>query len=491
MIITLCDKTESVNEHFLQSLVLMYLPCESFSTKNANDTKRLDVFVEKNEEEISVTIELASGERKERIRTSCKRQDGKRLQIKNFVGRTFMKCAKAVFGYESPWGIVTGIRPAKLAVEYLKDYSPQETKQILEKEYLISPERAEACIKTAIKEQSLVSSLGEKSCSLYVSIPFCPSKCRYCSFVSSTTPRLLSLIPQYTELLKKELCDISKTVRELGLELNTIYIGGGTPGILSAEQTDSLVSHINNVFDTSKLAEFTFEAGRPDCISKEKLEVLKKTGVNRISINTQSANDAVLASVGRKHTFEDYKKCMYLAREAGISCINTDLIAGLPGESTESFKESVEKVIDEGPENITVHSFTLKRSSEYKTENTAGVDASSLSALEMVSFSCEKLISSGYNPYYMYRQKNTVGNLDNTGYATENTECLYNVYMMGEYHTVFGAGAGAVSKYVSENRRLIKRAFNPKYPYEYLDKEKFKGFDAEFANDFYKNIYEG
>ena len=180
---------------------------------------------------------------------------------------------------------------------------------------------------------------------------------------------------------------------------------------------------------------------------------------------------------------------MNLARKAGISCINTDLIAGLPGESAESFRDSVRKVCEVEPENVTVHAFTLKRSSEYKTAHMAQVDSSSRAAFEMISFAGKYLSEKGYVPYYMYRQKNTVGNLDNTGFAYPGTECLYNIYMMGEYHTVFAAGAGAVTKYVSHDRERIERTFCVKYPYEYLDQEKYAGFDRAFAEHFYESLY--
>ncbi len=488
MIIDFIDKTNSVRENFLQSLVLLYLPCETFSQSDSGEN-RLKVRADAQNGKFYADVFLAIAHKEAECHCECDAEDNIKLRMKNLIGEAFLKSAEEIFGYKSPWGIVTGIRPAKLAADYLKRCTEHETERILQDEYFVLPDKAKICVRTAKNEIELTEKLEDNTCSLYVSIPFCPSKCRYCSFVSSTTPRLLSLIPEYTDALCKELPVIANTISELGLKLKTVYFGGGTPAIFEADQIQKILYCINSNFDMSDVEEFTFEAGRPDCITKEKLTAIKNGGVDRISINTQTANNEILAAVGRKHTFEDYLECMNMARTVGIKCINTDLIAGLPGESAESFAHSVNKVLEAGPENITVHSFTLKRSSEYKTAHTADIDANSRSANTMVSYASQKLLASEYEPYYMYRQKNTVGNLDNTGYAKKGTACLYNVYMMGEYHTVFSAGAGAVSKYVSRDRTRIERVFSPKYPYEYLDKEKYFGFDKAFALDFYKNLY--
>ena len=488
MKINFTDKTGTVKENFIQSLVLLYLPCESFSvTDSGENSLTVTAYFENDTYFADVSLKVSDRCAHANMRVS--KNDSKKLQMKNLIGRAFLNAAEQVFGYKSPFGLFTGIRPAKIAADYLRNNSAEETKRILCEEYLFMPMKADMCIRTAENEMRLTDSLADRTCSLYISVPFCPSKCRYCSFVSSTTQRLLSLIPEYLDAMCNELADIGKTVRDLGLELKTIYVGGGTPAILEAEQIKKLTHCVSENFNLDGVDEFTFEAGRPDCITKEKLEAVKNGGIDRISINTQTANDEVLKNVGRKHTFADYVRCMNTARQIGIKCINTDLIAGLPGESTDSFFESVNKVMNENPENITIHSFTLKKSSEFKTSSTAEIDANSAMAREMVNYSASRLLDALYEPYYMYRQKNTVGNLDNTGYAKHGTECLYNIYMMGEYHTVFAAGAGAVSKYVSRDRERIERSFCPKYPYEYLDKEKYKGFDRKFAEDFYNNLY--
>lgn len=488
MLIDFVDKTNNVRENFLQSLVLLYLPCETFSKTDSGENK-LTVRAYEEKGKAFAQVEIKVSDKSEKILLSRHLGENKKIQMKNLIGEAFLKIAESVFGYKSPWGIVTGIRPAKLAADYIKRYDEKTALEILKNEYFVIPEKADICVRTAKNEISLTDGLEEKCASLYVSIPFCPSKCRYCSFVSAATPRLLSLITEYLNKLCEEIKQISLSVKELDLKLETIYIGGGTPGILEPDQIKQLLWCINNSFNMSDIKEYTFEAGRPDCITADKLIEIKENGVDRISINTQTANDEILNKVGRKHTFEDYKKCMNTARECGIKCINTDLIAGLPGESVESFIDSVNKVIEQDAENITIHSFTLKRSSEYKTAHSANVDTNSKIAQTMVEYAQKELIKNQYEPYYMYRQKNTVGNLDNTGFSKKGYECLYNIYMMGEYHTVFGAGAGSVSKYVSRDRERIERVFSPKYPYEYLDAEKYFGFDKKFALDFYNKLY--
>ncbi len=490
MIIDLHDNTASIKANYLQSLVLLYLPCESFSLKNAeNDDKHFHLTVETNDISLFVDLSLSIGDAREHVLLNeVLSEEPLRLQVKKIVGKAFLMAGNKIFGYTPPWGTVTGIRPAKLAADHLSRMTEDATKSLLTGEYFVLPERADLCIRTAQNEKRLVENLADNTCSLYISIPFCPSKCRYCSFVSMATPRLLALIPEYFEALLVEISAIASTIHSLGLKLSTVYVGGGTPAVLSAEQILRLSETLYHLFDMNGV-EYTIEAGRPDCITREKLKAIYDGGASRVSINTQTANNDILAAVGRKHTFEDYVHCMELARQIGIGCINTDLIAGLPGESTESFCESLEKVKALLPENLTVHAFTLKRSSEYKMTNSASVDAASRAALDMITYSSKSIVDAGYEPYYMYRQKNTVGNLENTGFAKPGFACLYNIYMMGEYHTVFAAGAGAVTKYVSRNRQRIERVFCPKYPYEYLDKTKYTGFDAAFAHHFYNNLY--
>ena len=489
MRITFRDATGTVKINYLQSLILLYLPCETFSASHPDGrtlTASLDLAADGN---LTASVTLTVDDRTASASESVAFDPSVRLFARNHLGRTFLKAAETLFGYRAPWGVLTGIRPAKLAAKYRQTESSEQVEKRLTDEYLVRPGKAKLAVRTAETETRLVEAMPPRSCSLYVSIPFCPTRCRYCSFVSTATPRLFSLIPAYLERLKTDLAAIASTVKALDLSLLSIYIGGGTPAILSPEQTEDLLAHIERTFPLDSLREYTFEAGRPDCITKEKLQVLRAHAVNRISVNTQTASDEVLRAVGRSHTFADYARAMVLARAADIPAVNTDLIAGLPGESVDSFRHSLDSVLAFSPENITVHAFTLKKSSEFRTENLAAIEVNSKAALAMTDYASETLHANGYAPYYLYRQKNTVGNLENAGFARPGFEGLYNIYMMGEYHTVFSAGAGAVTKYVSRDGETIKRVFCPKYPYEYLDPSVYGGFDAATAVQFYETSF--
>jgi oxygen-independent coproporphyrinogen-3 oxidase len=235
--------------------------------------------------------------------------------------------------------------------------------------------------------------------------------------------------------------------------------------------------------------EFSFEAGRPDCITTSKLAILKNYGVNRVSINTQSTNDDVLKHVGRNHTYDQFVKAFESARKIGFDNINTDLIAGLPGESLSSFKRSVDDLCLISPDNVTIHAFTLKKSSDYREDNVKDFQICTNDAQEMIDYSYRVLSDNLYVPYYVYRQKNTVANLDNTGYCKNNKECIYNIVTMGEYHTVLAAGAGAVTKLVSKDTNTVERIFSPKYPYEFLDQSKYYGFKINSVSEFYTSKY--
>jgi oxygen-independent coproporphyrinogen-3 oxidase len=257
--------------------------------------------------------------------------------------------------------------------------------------------------------------------------------------------------------------------------ISTIYIGGGTPTTLSAEQLDILLGVVSKHVDTSTLSEFTLEAGRPDTITADKLAVAKKYGVTRVSVNPQTLNDDILRDIGRRHTTEDFYKAYEIAKNSGIRDINIDLIAGLPGDDFENFSETVDAIIDLAPTNITVHTFCVKKASDALRKNSDVYSLSGGDAAKCVSYSQLKTKFAGYKPYYVYRQKNTVGNLENVGFSIDGHEGLYNIYMMEEIQTIFAVGAGAVTKLVKhkyhqggEKETIIKRFFNPKYPYEYL-----------------------
>ena len=387
------------------------------------------------------------------------------------VGRAMFAAGKELIGHTPPWGILTGIRPAKVACGLLRSgRGILKTKKILRDEYFLNPQKAALATAVATAELRHIKKMKDNTCSIYISIPFCPSRCAYCSFVSYTTARLLSMIDEYLVALTKELDEIFDTASELGLVVNTIYIGGGTPTTLNEEQLSFLLKKIKSRIDTDKLAEFTLEAGRPDTITQKKLSIAKKYGVTRISVNPQTLNDDVLREIGRRHTVEDFYKAYKMAKRSGIKDINVDLIAGLPGDDFKNFSETVDKIIDLEPSNITVHTFSVKKASDALKKNSNVYSLSGNDAGKSVSYSQLKTKFSGYKPYYMYRQKNTVGNLENVGFSREGRESIYNINMMEELETIFGAGAGAVTKLVdtSGDSVRIERIFNQKYPYEYL-----------------------
>jgi len=390
------------------------------------------------------------------------------------VGRAVFAAGKELLGHTPPWGILTGIRPAKVAGGLLRSgKGVLKAKKIMRDEYFLNPQKAALAVSVASAEYKLTKKMPKNTCSLYISIPFCPSRCAYCSFVSYTTKRLLSMIDEYLLVLISELRETFAVIEKLGMTLTTVYIGGGTPTTLSAEQLEILLSEIDKHVDVSSLLEFTLEAGRPDTITKEKLAVAKAHGVTRISVNPQTLSDDILREIGRQHTVEDFYRAYELAKESGIRDINVDLIAGLPGDDFKNFSETVDKVIDLAPTNITVHTFCVKKASDALRNNSSIYSLSGGDAAKSVSYSQLKTKFAGYKPYYMYRQKNTVGNLENVGFSLEGHEGLYNIYMMEEMQTIFAVGAGAVTKLVKYSPTdptdtKIKRIFRPKYPYEYL-----------------------
>jgi oxygen-independent coproporphyrinogen-3 oxidase len=310
----------------------------------------------------------------------------------------------------------------------------------------------------------------ENTCSVYISIPFCPSRCTYCSFISYATPKLFSLIPEYVLRLTNDIKRTFDEINEKKLNVLSIYIGGGTPTVLSAEQLDAILSTIDKCTDVSKLKEFTLEGGRPDTITEEKLKIAKKYGITRFSVNPQSLNDNVLLSIGRKHTVEDFLNAYKLVKDSKIGFINTDLIAGLDSDTFETFKATIDKIIELSPDNVTVHSFSVKKSAQILRDNQDIYDKTNDDAIKSVDYAYKMLTQNGYIPYYMYRQKNTICDLENVGYAKKDTFGIYNVLMMSDCHTVYGIGAGATTKLVSNNNGIfeINRIFSPKYPYEYL-----------------------
>ena len=406
--------------------------------------------------------------------------------------RMLFEILRDLTGISPEWGCLTGIRPVKKVNSLIAGGSSEnDIIKTFSERYFTSPKKTHLAYLTALSQKYALENFRDNSYSLYISIPFCPSRCSYCSFVSHSiqSAGAAKLIPEYTDKLCEELEIISKIAENSGLVLDTIYIGGGTPTAISAEQLNKIMKKTSECFDISKIREYTVEAGRPDTITEEKLRVIKENGADRISVNPQTMNDSVLEAIGRKHTAEQFIKCFELARKIGFENINTDTIAGLPTDTPEGFRYTIDTLIGLSPEDITVHTLTVKRSSKLfadaekmKTELRADY------ADEMVSYAAEKLEKSGYSPYYMYRQKNTVGNLENVGYSKKGRESLYNIYIMEENQTILAAGAGGSSKLYEKSTDRIERVVNFKYPYEYISrfdqlKERKKEIE-EFFNDY-------
>jgi len=376
---------------------------------------------------------------------------------------------KSITGINPPWGILTGIRPVKKIIEMLKVPFDKDTiKKFLSEQYEVSDKKIRLAFDTAENQIPILDKINPNAVSLYISVPFCPTRCSYCSFVSHSIESAFKLIPEYIECLCREIRIISDIVRKNNIRIDTIYFGGGTPTSISAKQIESIMKTVAECFDLNNIREYNYEAGRADTITEEKLKVIKEYGADRISINPQTFNDDILKKIGRRHTAEDTVKAYETARKTGFSNINMDLIAGLPDETAESFRKSLDKAILLDPESITVHTLTLKRSGNLYSNGTEYLRNKN-NIDEMVDYSVEKLISKGYNPYYLYRQKNTVDNLENTGYAKKGYESFYNIYIMDETQTILGAGSSASTKLVYDNGR-IKRIRNYKFPYEYISR---------------------
>lgn len=471
----------NINRYYVQTLCMVFFPGSTFgeNEERTEGTPEVDVAVTENFEArtVSAAVRILLNDR------SCEAEETVSLDEEVTVatpaalavGRALFAAGKALLGFIPPWGILTGVRPAKIARALIRDGNGiNRSKRILRDEYFLNPQKAALAVSVASNESKILRRVGRDTCSLYISIPFCPSRCAYCSFVSYTTPRLLSLIDEYIDTMMLELDQTFDLIKSLGLRVSTVYIGGGTPTTLSAEQLMRIFNKIGEHIDPFALDEFTLEAGRPDTITKDKLAVAKAHGVTRISVNPQTLNDDILRDIGRRHTTEEFFRAFELAKESGIKDINVDLIAGLPGDDFKNFSETIDKIIELAPTNITVHTFCVKKASDALRNNSGIYSANGGDAGKCVSYSqlCTKF--AGYKPYYMYRQKNTVGNLENVGYSIEGHEGLYNIFMMEEVQTIFAVGAGAVTKLVdtsgSEGKNPILRLSNPKYPYEYLRK---------------------
>ena len=464
-----------IPEYYIQTFSLLFFPEDNFFGTRSQTKNSINISADKTGCCTEFAVDICYGEKNSSKSSKTNKIRSEDLLLE--IGKLFYAAAGEITGIYPPWGMHTGIRPAKTAGEILEKNNLDETKTlaILRGNYLMSEKKAALALETHKNGKAAAFGAGKKDFSLYISVPFCPTRCRYCSFVSFSTPRLLKLMPEYAKKLIEEIKLISEITQDM--RLKTIYIGGGTPTALDASSLENILRAVGESFDFSDLSEFTAECGRPDTITKQKLDLLKSFGINRTSVNPQTLNDETLKKIGRCHTAKDFFAAFEAARQSGIENINTDLIIGLDGEQKDSMTATAKTLAALNPENITVHSLCLKKSSELKSEKTYNQTMPQLN--ETLDDIYDILKSSGYKPYYMYRQKYAAGNLENTGFCQAGRECLYNIYMMDERMTIFGAGAGAMTKIVKDGR--IERIANFKYPYEYI------GCDFQIKSEKNKN----
>lgn len=391
-----------------------------------------------------------------------------------------------ITGYTPPWGILTGVRPAKLMTKLRASKGEEKAVDYFIKELKVSEDKTNLALMVSKNETPIIEGSSPDSYSLYVSVPFCPTRCSYCSFISHSNESAKKLIPEYVEKLCDEIAQSGKIAKDLNLRLESVYIGGGTPTVLTASQLKRVTDALSDNFDLSLIREYTIEAGRPDSIDSDKLDVIKSCGCTRISINPQTFSDSVLKEIGRNHTSAQTLEAFAMAREKGFDNINMDLIAGLPTDTLESFSDTLDTAIAQNPENITVHTLALKRSSTIVTEGKKTNSATLTS--EMLSLVQEKLTKAGYEPYYMYRQSKSLGNLENVGWAKKGYEGLYNIYMMEECHTILSVGAGAVIKLKAPHGSEIERIYNYKYPYEYIGNFQEILNRKQYISEFYSKF---
>lgn len=454
------------NFHFeLENLTRLFFPNEKITViRDFSEPQPPYIYTEVSDK-ITISVNIGSFNKSETVVKKLTDDDNELVSA-----QLLYKLLCDFTGLTQPWGILTGVRPVKLLRRLAEESNEEQAVKKFEKDFFVSNEKIALSRETEHNERKILELSKPESFSFYVGIPFCPSRCSYCSFVMASIERAEKLIEPYTKLLCKEIKQTAEIANKLGLRLETVYFGGGTPTTLSAEQLDTVLRTVNNSFDMSTCREFTVEAGRPDTIDIAKLFALKENKVDRISINPQTVNDEVLKTIGRKHTAQQFFDAFELARKCGFDNINTDLIAGLPTDTPESFKNSLDSIVRLNAECITVHTLCMKRASRLTTEGVTLDLQQARDAREMLAYTQNILGQNEYIPYYMYRQSRMVGNLENVGWSKKGFESLYNVYVMDETHTILACGSGGVTKLKRNNPDYLERIFNFKYPYEYIDR---------------------
>ncbi|MBD5133379.1 MAG: coproporphyrinogen dehydrogenase HemZ [Clostridiales bacterium] len=421
---------------------------------------------------VSVLVKLNDQYRNGVVRFSSEKLDEPDEAVYHTVShalkQAFYKAGTALLGHELPWGSLTGVRPVKLPTKaMLAGKTARQAERELRKEYHVSAPRAALAVECARAALDVKRGLEPDGLALYIGVPFCPTRCAYCSFISADVKRSLALVEPYVDALCREIELAGRLLRERGLRVGSAYMGGGTPTTLSAAQLHKILSAVENFLPMEGCSEFTVEAGRPDTITVDKLETLKAHGIHRISINPQTMEDGVLRAMGRAHTAGEIVEAMGLAERHFGGLVNMDLIAGLPTDTLEGFGRTLEKVLAMNPANITVHTLALKKGSRLTEEGGELCAPETVEA--MLELAGQRLREAGYAPYYLYRQKYMSGSFENVGWAKPGAVCAYNIVMMEELQTVLSLGAGGITKLVDPGNGQIVRLNNPKYAKEYLE----------------------
>ncbi len=466
-------------EYTVRELINSYIPKTKFEICDT---------IPQNEDYTYVNITTSANEFIYKIKISL---DGKVKEIsksyhtlsKTFISNIVADIMKDLTGIELPWGILTGIRPAKMVRELMKSGEKEEKiYNTFINDYKVRPDKARMSIEVAKKETEIEKNINNNAVSLYIGIPFCPTRCLYCSFTSQSIKFSNTLVEPYMEAMLKEIDYVSEYIRINNIPIETIYIGGGTPTALDENNLYILTNKIQNSFNIDNLKEYTVEAGRPDTITKDKLKILKNANVSRISINPQTMNQKTLDIIDRKHSPYDIIKSYEDATNVGFNHINMDLIAGLPNENISDFSHTLDMIKSIDPSSVTIHTLSVKHGSYLDMNYSMYTPSAAQTVDEMLTLGEKTLKNMNMHPYYMYRQKNMIGNLENIGYCKNGYECIYNIYIMDEIQSIISIGAGASTKIVNGDK--IERVFNVKEVSEYI-----KRIDEMIERK--KNLFQG
>ncbi len=475
-----------------QMLLTLYPEERPVYPEGKPEGDRVEISLHSGERYVTAVCRLVIGEdtytAKSGFELSKARDDVSRdSNCSRVIKNAFYKAALRSGHPVPPWGSLTGVRPGKLFCSIMQSGGEKAAVRSFIRDYGVSPQRTELCRLTSAVTQRVADSLSKDDVCLYVGIPFCPTRCNYCSFVSQSVEKSMKLIPPFLDALMLEIEALGKAVRATGKRVISVYMGGGTPTTLNAEQLDRLCAALENNFDLASVREYTVEAGRPDTITEEKLRVLSAHGVDRVSVNPQTMCDPVLNEIGRRHTAADVVTALSKVRSVGGMAVNMDLIAGLSTDTAEGFVKSLETVLALEPENITVHTLSLKNGSRISTQSTKLPSGAEVG--KMLDAATKMLTEAGYTPYYLYRQKFMSGGFENLGWTKPGYENLYNVCIMEELCPILALGGGGSTKLTRSDGGKSERLFAAKYPTEYIsgieklcaDKEKIRAFFSKQA----------